>query len=96
VRACDSIGANLVEGDGRCHHKETLNFFYIARGSAKETRYWLKRARARRLISQEDADRLDLQIERIRRWINAMIGERRRWLGQVKEDRVEYLADELT
>jgi four helix bundle protein len=43
VRAMDSVGANLVEGDGRHSDKESLHFFSIARGSARETRYWLQR-----------------------------------------------------
>ncbi|HET9052824.1 MAG TPA: four helix bundle protein, partial [Cyclobacteriaceae bacterium] len=32
IRSCDSIAANLSEGLGRYHYKETRNFSYYARG----------------------------------------------------------------
>jgi four helix bundle protein len=38
LRAVDSVGANLVEGDGRHSQADALHFFVIARASARETR----------------------------------------------------------
>ena len=49
-RAIDSVGANLVEGDGRYSKADALRFFIIARGSAREALYWLTRAEARGLL----------------------------------------------
>ena len=50
IRAADSVGANLVEGDGRFGDADSIRFFIIARASARETRYWIRRAIRRKLI----------------------------------------------
>ncbi len=64
VRSADSIGANLVEGDGRFGKADALHFFIIARGSARETTLWIKRAQKRKLITtQETTDLLRLLTE---------------------------------
>ena len=54
VRAVDSIAANLSEGFGRYHYRETKNFSFYSRGSLYETKTWLTKARERNLISEED------------------------------------------
>ena len=51
VRASDSIAANLSEGLGRYHYKETKNFTYYSRGSLFETKTWLTKANNRKLIN---------------------------------------------
>ena len=51
VRAVDSVAANLSEGFGRYHYKETINFGYYSRGSLYETRTWLTKAHNRDLFS---------------------------------------------
>ena len=38
VRAADSIAANLSEGFGRHHFRESINFSYYSRGSLYETK----------------------------------------------------------
>lgn len=91
VRAADSIGANLVEGDGRYHHKEKLNFYDIARASAKETRYWIRRAKSRRLLTSEQADTFLSRLESILRWINTLITQRRQWIAELREDTENYV-----
>lgn len=53
VRAVDSVAANLSEGFGRYHYKETINFGYYSRGSLYETRTWLIKAHHRGLINDE-------------------------------------------
>ena len=50
TRAVDSVGANIAEGYGRYHFGEKLKFFYYARGSLFETKYWLNRVHARQLM----------------------------------------------
>jgi len=69
VRSTDSIAANLSEGLGRFHYKETRNFCYYARGSLFETRTWLTKAMNRDLITQiqfnefiKDIDNLGIKI----------------------------------
>ncbi len=51
VKACDSIAANLSEGLGRYHYKETKNFSYYSRGSLFETKTWITKAKNRSLIT---------------------------------------------
>ncbi len=83
VRAADSIGANMTEGDGRYHYKEKLNFYYIARGSVKESCCWIRRGRSRSLLTAEEVDSFLARLESVRRWINSLIARRRRWIAEM-------------
>lgn len=56
VKAADSIAANLSEGFGRYHYRETAHFGYYSRGSLYETKTWLVKAYNRQMITQEDLD----------------------------------------
>ena len=49
----DSIGANITEGFGRYHYKDSLKFYYNARASLFESDYWIKRFIKRKLISSD-------------------------------------------
>lgn len=51
VRAADSIGANLAEGNGRGTYQDNRRFVRIARGSLYETKHWLRRAYKRNLLN---------------------------------------------
>lgn len=53
VSSIDSIGANIIEGTSRYSWKEEIHFLYIARGSLKEAKFWLRRAVNRKLIKRE-------------------------------------------
>lgn len=59
ARAADSIGANIAEAGGRFHPADVRNFFYYARGSLRETKYWLRRATNRKLLSADVLTTLD-------------------------------------
>lgn len=76
VKAADSISANLSEGLGRYHYKETKNFSYFARGSLFETKTWLTKAFKRKLIEEqlfnELINELDLLGKRINAYINTL------------------------
>jgi four helix bundle protein len=54
VRASDSVSANISEGFGRYHFKETRQFSYFARGSLYETKTWLTKGYQRKLINDID------------------------------------------
>ena len=92
VRAVDSIGANLVEGDGRFSKADGLHFFVIARASARETRYWLERARDRNLIPTDEIQEQINALESATRKLNALISYRRDKSGGslTREETAEY------
>lgn len=90
ITSADSVGSNTVEGDGRFHHRDKLNFLYIARGSCKEAAYWIRRAAARRLLAEERAAMFAQEFEASRRWINSLISQRRTYMKQVREDGAAY------
>lgn len=58
VRAADSIGANIAEGTGRGTPKDNQRFIRIARGSFNETKYWLRRAYKRHLLTKDQTTTL--------------------------------------
>ena len=58
VREADSIGANISEGSGRGTPKDNRRFIRIARGSFNETKYWLRRANKRELLSKTQIEDL--------------------------------------
>jgi four helix bundle protein len=73
VRAADSIAANLSEGLGRYHFKEAKNFSYYARGSLFETKTWLTKSFNRKLISEDQFNKLMEDLEVIGKRLNTYI-----------------------
>jgi len=73
VRAADSIGANISEGDGRGTYPENRRFVRVARGSLNETRHWLRRAFKRRLLKQEQVVRLQAIVDELSPKLNAYL-----------------------
>ena len=95
IRAADSIGANLVEGDGRYSDADALHFFVIARASAREARYWLKRAVVRCLIPVAAADEQIAALTSATQLLNRLIATRRRSIraSKVREPQAVYQVD---
>jgi four helix bundle protein len=73
ARAADSIGANIAESAGRFHPGDVRNFLYYARGSLQETRFWLRRAHSRGLLTDETLASLVADLDQLAREINACI-----------------------
>ncbi len=73
IRASDSVAANISEGFGRFHYKENKHFLYYSRGSLFETKTWLLKASKRNLISGENHDIFEQDINRLGRMLNAYI-----------------------
>ncbi len=88
IRAVDSIGANIAESSGRYHPGDVVRFLHYARGSIKETRYWLRRALARQLISRADHDLSFEMLDQLGRELNAYINFQQSRV--IKEDSAEY------
>ena len=77
VRAADSIGANIAEGYGRFHFGDQIRFFYFARGSLFEVKYWLRRAERRGLIEPDVSENAARYFDTMRQKLNALIRDRR-------------------
>lgn len=73
IRAADSIGANIAEGSGRYNFADNRRFVKIGRGSLHETRYWLKRAHMRHLLTNEQVDNLKPIINELSPKLNAYL-----------------------
>ncbi|HAG17031.1 MAG TPA: four helix bundle protein [Bacteroidales bacterium] len=65
IRSADSVAANLSEGYGRFHFKDAKNFLYYSRGSLFETKTWLVKAKNRNLISDENFQSLEKEINNL-------------------------------
>ena len=63
VSASDSVSANISEGFGRFHFKETRQFSYFARGSLYETKTWLTKGCQRKLIDDNEFENLLKDID---------------------------------
>ena len=87
-RATDSIGANVAESAGRYSPKDVIRFLHYARGSLRETRFWLKRAKQRQLIAAESFNQLMSELNRLGAEINSYIKFQR--TRQIKEPDIEY------
>jgi four helix bundle protein len=53
LRAIDSVGANIAEGYGRYHYRDSIKFYYNARGSLWEAKHWLYLLSKRDLIEKK-------------------------------------------
>ena len=71
VRAADSIGANIAEGAGRGSYPDNRRFVRIARGSLHETKYWLRRAFRRSLLSEQQIASLKPLLDELGPRLNA-------------------------
>ena len=76
VISADSVSANISEGFGRFHYKDSKLFFYYARGSLFETKTWLSKANHRNLITSEQFETLENQIKvlgiKLNKFINSI------------------------
>ena len=73
VDAADSVGANIAEGAGRGSPNDNKRFIRISRGSLNETKYWLRRAIKRKLITAEQIAKLNQLIDKLGPSLNAYL-----------------------
>jgi len=102
VEAADSVGANIAEAYGRFHYAEKVTFFYYARGSLFETKYWINRARTRELLENETALAYATELTNLARQLNALLDATRRQRSKenqvpkaVREEASDYSPIEL-
>ncbi len=73
VRSADSISANISEGYGRFHYKDSKLFYYYARGSLYETKTWLIKAYKRKLLLKNEYLTLYDKLEHVCALLNNYI-----------------------
>ena len=73
IRAADSIGANIAEGEGRGSFQDNRRFIRIARGSLNETKHWLRRAFKRGLLDEQQTTQLKPLIDELSPRLNAYL-----------------------
>jgi len=61
--AIDSIGANIAEGFGRYHCKDSLKFYYYSRGSLYESKHWIYLLKTRNLVGTDVYDMILQSLE---------------------------------
>jgi four helix bundle protein len=71
VTAADGVGSNISEGTGRGSLQDNRRFIKIARGSLYETKYWLRRAYRRKLLTQDEIDGVKPIIDELLPTLNA-------------------------
>ena len=72
-RSVISIPSNIAEGCGRNHKKDSMQFFYVARGSAYELEAQLYLSCDLGFLSQDQLDILLKQLETVRRLLAGLI-----------------------
>ncbi len=65
VRAADSIGTNIAEGSGRGSFQDNRRFIRIARGSSKETQHFLRRAYNRKLLDENQVNKIKPLVDNL-------------------------------
>ncbi len=83
VRSADSIVANIAEGTGRGSFQDNRRFVKIGRGSLNETKHWLRRAYKRKLLTEEQIEKLKPIISELSPKLNAYLNS----IGASKEDK---------
>lgn len=73
-RAALSVPSNIAEGAARKGRKEYLQFLYVARASASELDTQLEIAMRLKCLSAKDYERLQAELDRVAKMLNALIG----------------------
>ena len=73
VRAADSIGANIAEGSGRGSFQDNRRFIRIARGSLKETQHFLCRAYRRKLLDDNQVNKIKPLVDNLAPMLNGYL-----------------------
>jgi four helix bundle protein len=72
-RAALSVPSNIAEGAARRSRKEYLQFLYVARASASELDTQLEIAKRLNYLSAEDYERMQAELDRVAKMLNALI-----------------------
>ena len=73
IRSVDSIWANIAEWYGRFHYLDSIKFYYNARWSLLESKYWLDLLLNRNLISGDIYKSIEKELDTLLKKLNAFI-----------------------
>ena len=73
IRSIDSIGANIAEGYGRFHYKDSIKFYYNARGSLWESKHWIYLLYKRDLVDKKEYEEIIKDLEILGKKLNGFI-----------------------
>ncbi|MBK2026308.1 four helix bundle protein [Francisella philomiragia] len=73
LRSVDSIGANIAEGYGRFHYRDSLKFYYNSRGSLWESKHWTYLLYKRKLITKCNYENFIDCLEQLGKKLNSFI-----------------------
>ncbi len=73
IRSIDSIWANIAEGYGRFHYKDSVKFYYNARGSLWKSKHWIYLLYRRSLINKDTYTSLIENLEILGKKLNGFI-----------------------
>jgi four helix bundle protein len=73
VRAADSVGANIVEGQGRGSYADDRRFVRIPRGSLNEIKHFLRRDYRRGLLKTADVEALGSLMDELGPQLNSYL-----------------------
>jgi four helix bundle protein len=90
VTAADAVCANLIEGGNRYTDPDQVHFFIIARASAQETIYWIRRAVRQSSIEREEGRAKVREVVVACKKLNGLIAYRRANPLKVREGVTVY------
>ena len=73
IRSIDSIGANIAEGYGRFYYKDSIKFYYNARGSLWESKHWIYLLYKRDLVDKKEYEEIIKDLEILGKKLNGFI-----------------------
>ncbi len=73
LEAADSIGANIAEGFGRYHYRDSIKFYYNSRGSLLELKFWSTLLSQRNLLKPERYSLINEIIDKEHFKLNSLI-----------------------
>jgi four helix bundle protein len=78
TRSADSVSSNIAEGWGRYSFQDKYNYFRIARGSLMEAMNWTAKANKRKLIKEDDLEKLKTIFNNLPHEINKLMSANKR------------------
>ena len=73
VDSADGVGSSIAEGSGKGSYRDFRRYVKISRGALYETKYWLRRTVARKLILQKEIEKIKPLIDELLPKLNGFI-----------------------